>query len=114
MRSFAGEHGGTSEGDVVAPGSTIQYFVQPLLEEKRGISAGGEESFPSGCVFGTSRWVGEDPFEGGKGWTTVQGLFGGVSEQGLYISESNGQEGEDGLVQTKINVPGAFIAGQRK
>ncbi|KAH6692318.1 hypothetical protein F5X68DRAFT_57603 [Plectosphaerella plurivora] len=108
MRSFAGGDAESHDLDVVAPGSVIQYYVQPLLEEQA--TQGGDETFKAGAVFGTSRWFTEDVASSSSGseWVTMPGLFGGVSETGLYISDS--QAGEDGgLMQTKITVPDTFV-----
>lgn len=86
----------------------IQYYVQPLLEE-RTIDSGGE-TFTSGAVFGTSRWFGEDVVDSGSSnnadWMPVPGLFGGVSEKGLYVSDSLAGSS---LVQTKLSVPDTFV-----
>lgn len=108
MRSFAGEHDAHG-ADVVAPGSLIQYFVQPLLEEQA--ASAGEEYFSTGAVFGASRWFGEDPAESGRGWTTVPGVFGGVSDQGVYLSDAPVAGGE-GVIETKISVPDTFVVAR--
>ncbi len=106
-RTLMQKLGGIAQEGIVTPGSHIQFFISPPGSFR---SAGSKFAAPH--VFGVSH-AGEskqDP-QLDDGVLVHNGLFGGLSDYGLYIrSQADAGSGKRSIT-TKLDAPFTFVAG---
>ncbi|KAK0632267.1 hypothetical protein B0T14DRAFT_444941 [Immersiella caudata] len=103
IRSF---HGQDSGGATIAPGSYVQYFVEPFGCPPRGFRPrvrGGVAS----VVLGNQSILPEKTAQ--SDIQVVKGQFGAVSSQGIYISS---KEEKPHQITTKLDVWGSYITSR--
>lgn len=103
IRSFNGEDSG---GATIAPGSYVQFFVEPFGRPPKGIQQQTQTDGAS-VVLGTCSGAWD---QGSLCEVQVQqGLFGAVSSDGLYIAS-----GEDALaaITTKLDAFGSYVVSR--
>ncbi|KAM0332429.1 hypothetical protein ACHAQA_002710 [Verticillium albo-atrum] len=124
IRSFSSREGGetdaTLDSGVVAPGSTIQFFITPTPQmPDRTLVDLSPRSLTEGLygeldAFGVTPRVADKPRVGplGESWTILPGRFGAVSAECMYLYNMDAERAKDtptGRLQTKIDVPDSFI-----
>lgn len=132
VRAFKNEHGSGGEGygvaagpfdaGVVAPGSVVQFFVAPtsMCELGSGPQQGIEsdvheaEYWTDGPSFGVTPRIPGAPTRGvdGQSWKVVEGTFGAVSSEAMYLSDTGGADAP-GLLETKVNGPDSYLSRAR-
>ncbi|GAB1310936.1 hypothetical protein MFIFM68171_01146 [Madurella fahalii] len=108
IKSFHGDHGST--GSIVAPGSYVQFFVEPALRPEQE----SELCWPRECysassptvaigTSGATPWPPQDDLA--EAWPA---LFGAVSSQGLYLS-AYGSLPDVNTVASKLDAPRSYV-----
>jgi hypothetical protein len=102
IRSFNGEEKG---GATVAPGSWVQFMVEPVGNKPEGMDMSGEVG-EAGCfIIGTPGGVSDG--RDAAGVRVQRGVFGAVSAEGIYVASEKDSEGQ--CVTTKLDSAGAFV-----
>lgn len=96
----------------MAPGSVIQFFTTPTQFFSNDTVYAG--AFNHGATFGVTHRIEESsPADGGgksQAWDLVEGSFGAVSGDCMFVSDEDG----GGELRTKVDVGDSFLAASLK
>lgn len=122
LDSFIASFQSESEGQIIGPGSYIQFLTEPAVPASSRTTppdTEGAQNEPPSIIFG-SGISGATPPTNPPSEAAVEiidGHFGAVSEQGLFLSsDPEGQvEGDERYpTKTKIDAPNTYIWEGRK
>ena len=109
IRSFKGED---SVGGIVAPGSFVQFFVEPAYRLVPGSQTEGattpEEPESASLVVGTIDNT-ANPTRDLNEIEVHRNVFGAVSAEGIFISSGVDSQGNQAGATTKIDASNAFV-----
>lgn len=108
IRSFKGEvRGGGGGGAVIAPGSYVQFLVEPvrLPAKEADADAATDQSAATAFIGTTPDAAPEMAMASSSSIEVHRDFFGAISSRGIYIASDGGED----AITTKLDSSGSFV-----